>query len=225
MKNSLPNDWKEVLKEELDKEYFTNLENFVDEIYEEETCFPPKKEIFNALKWCSFKDTKVVIIGQDPYHGPGQANGLCFSVSDFIPHPPSLKNILKELVDDLNVAYPIHGNLEKWAKQGVLLLNDTLTVTKSNAGSHQKQGWSLFTDAIIKQVAFNKENIVFILWGGFAQKKGKLIDNDKHLVLKTGHPSPLSANRKLWFGNKHFSKTNNYLVENKLQPINWDLDT
>ena len=164
---------------------------------------------------------KVVIIGQDPYHGPGQANGLCFSVNDGVAFPPSLQNIFKELDSDLGVGIPLWGNLERWANQGVLLLNATLTVRKGEAGSHQKKGWETFTDAVIQQISDQKEHVVFLLWGGFAQKKGAKIDQTKHFVLTAGHPSPLSANRGFWFGNKSFSKTNMYLKELGIQEIDW----
>nr|MBP9602267.1 uracil-DNA glycosylase [Lutibacter sp.] len=157
----------------------------------------------------------------DPYHGPGQAHGLCFSVNEGIAHPPSLINIFKELNTDLDIPYPTSGNLERWAKQGVLLLNATLTVREHEAGSHQKKGWEQFTDAVIAAISENSENVVFLLWGGFAKKKGAKIDTKKHCVLTSGHPSPLSANRGYWFGNKHFSMVNNYLIENELRPVNW----
>ena len=163
----------------------------------------------------------MVIIGQDPYHGVGQANGLCFSVNENIAIPPSLKNIFKEIETDLNQPFPVHGNLEFWAKQGVLLLNATLTVRAHDAGSHQKKGWEKFTDTVISQISLKKENVVFLLWGGFAKKKGAKIDKDKHYVLTSGHPSPLSANRGFWFGNKHFSKTNTFLKSKELEIIKW----
>ncbi len=177
---------------------------------------PKRKRYF-----CSFNDLKVVIIGQDPYHGPNKANGLCFSVKDGISHPPSLINIFKEITTDLNQEYPQSGNLEKWAIQGVLLLNATLTVRVHEAGSHQKKGWETFTDEVIKQISTEKENVVFLLWGGFAKKKSKLIDKTKHHILESGHPSPLSANRGYWFGNKHFSKANAILNKIGEKPINW----
>ncbi|WP_396601223.1 uracil-DNA glycosylase [Algibacter sp. R77976] len=213
--------WKSYLKEEFKKDYFLELTEFVQSEYKQHTCFPPENQIFNAFNYCAFEDVKVVIIGQDPYHGEGQANGLCFSVHDGINHPPSLKNIFKEIESDLGEPYPESGNLMRWANQGVLLLNATLTVRAHEAGSHQKNGWEVFTDAIIKLLSAEKENIVFLLWGGFAKKKIKLIDVKKHCVLTSGHPSPLSANRGYWFGNKNFSETNKYLTKNKIKSIVW----
>ncbi|WP_159019959.1 uracil-DNA glycosylase [Algibacter sp. L3A6] len=200
--------WKPYLEAEFKKDYYKNLKTFVSKEYKESTCFPPEEAIFNAFNYCHFNDVKVVIIGQDPYHDHGQANGLCFSVADGVKHPPSLINIFKEIETDLSIPYPESGNLERWAKQGVLLLNATLTVRAHEAASHQKQGWETFTDAVIKTVSDNKENVIFLLWGGFAKKKAKLIDASKHLILTSGHPSPLSANRGYWFGNQHFSKVN-----------------
>ena len=177
--------------------------------------------IFNAFDTCHLDDLKVVIIGQDPYHNYNQANGLCFSVNDGVKHPPSLINIFKEIENDLGKPYPSSGNLERWAKQGVFLLNATLTVRAHEAGSHQKQGWETFTDAVIKMISDQKEHVVFLLWGGFAKKKAKLIDADKHHILTSGHPSPLSANRGYWFGNRHFSQTNNLLTSDGLDVIDW----
>lgn len=213
--------WKPFLEAEFSKSYFLDLLRFVKSDYKKHTCFPPENEIFNAFNYCHFKDVKVVIIGQDPYHDYGQANGLCFSVNDGIAHPPSLKNIFKEIESSLGVNYPESGNLKRWANQGVLLLNATLTVRAHNAGSHQKKGWEIFTDSVIKSISDKKENIVFLLWGGYAKKKIKLIDTKKHYVLSSGHPSPLSANRGYWFGNNHFIDTNKYLKENNLNTINW----
>lgn len=213
--------WKSVLSEEFEKPYFENLINFVKSEYATHTCYPKGNQIFSAFDHCHFDDVKVVIIGQDPYHGPNQANGLCFSVNDGIPFPPSLQNIFKEISTDLNVPLPPTGNLERWADQGVLLLNATLTVRQSEAGSHQKKGWETFTDAVIKKVSEEKSNVIFLLWGGFAQKKASLINGSKHLILNSGHPSPLSANRGFWFGNKHFSKANEYLKSIGKQEINW----
>jgi len=178
-------------------------------------------QIFNAFRKCNFQDLKVVIIGQDPYHNYNQANGLCFSVNENVKHPPSLINIFKEIETDLNIPYPKNGNLEHWAAQGVFLLNATLTVRAHEAGSHQKQGWETFTDAVIKTISDKKENVVFLLWGGFAKKKAKLIDAKKHHVLISGHPSPLSANRGYWFGNKHFSETNTILKQKNINKIEW----
>ena len=213
--------WKSYLMDEFEKPYFKSLARFVKEEYSKHTCFPPGNQIFNAMEYCHFNDIKVVIIGQDPYHGNGQANGLCFSVNDGIKHPPSLINIFKEIENDLGVPYPESGNLLRWAKQGVLLLNATLTVRAHEAGSHQGKGWETFTDAIIKIISDNKKNIVFLLWGNYAKKKRKLIDTQKHKILESGHPSPLSANRGLWFGNKNFSKTNFLLEQAFQEPITW----
>ena len=213
--------WKSYLNEEFEKDYYKELMLFVENEYKTNTCYPKISEVFNAFNYCHFNDIKVVIIGQDPYHGEGQANGLCFSVKDGVKYPPSLINIFKEIQNDLNIDYPENGNLLRWAKQGVLLLNATLTVRKGEAGSHQKKGWEIFTDTIIETISKDKEQIVFLLWGGYAKKKEKLIDATKHVVLKTGHPSPLSANRGYWFGNSCFSKTNVVLKLNKLEPIHW----
>ncbi len=213
--------WEKVLSPEFEKPYFTGLINFVKTEYQKYTCYPKGKNIFAAFDNCPFDKVKVVIIGQDPYHGPGQANGLCFSVHDGIPHPPSLINIFKELETDIKKTYPQSGDLSHWAKQGVLLINATLTVRAHQAGSHQRKGWETFTDAVIKTISEQKEGVVFLLWGGFAKSKGKLIDTSKHLILTSGHPSPLSANRGYWFGNKHFSKTNNYFLQKGEKPIEW----
>lgn len=213
--------WKPYLQEEFNKPYFKELTRFVKEEYQNNTCYPPGKEIFNAFELCPFDQVKVVIIGQDPYHGPNQAHGLCFSVNDGIPHPPSLINIFKEIETDLGIPYPKSGNLVRWAQQGVLLLNATLTVRAHNAGSHQNKGWEQFTNSVIKCVSQEKSNVVFLLWGGYAKQKMKLVDTKKHFVLTSGHPSPLSANRGYWFGNKQFSKTNSLLEQAGLQPIVW----
>jgi uracil-DNA glycosylase len=213
--------WEKVLSPEFEKPYFTDLINFVKTEYQQHTCYPKGKNIFAAFDNCPFDKVKVVIIGQDPYHGPGQANGLCFSVHDGIPHPPSLVNIFKELETDIKKPYPQSGDLSHWAKQGVLLINATLTVRAHQAGSHQRKGWETFTDAVIKTISGQKEGVVFLLWGGFAKSKGKLIDTSKHLILISAHPSPLSANRGYWFGNKHFSKTNNYFLQRGENPIEW----
>ena len=213
--------WKNQLRDEFNKDYFKSLIDFVKLEYKNHKCFPPGKQIFAAFDNCKFDNLKVVIIGQDPYHGVGQANGLCFSVQDGITHPPSLINIFKEIETDLGKPYPQSGNLEKWAKQGVLLLNATLTVRAHQAGSHQNKGWEQFTDAVIKRISDNKSNIVFLLWGSFAKKKASLIDASKHHILTCGHPSPLSANRGYWFGNKHFSKTNSLLQTMGSKPVNW----
>lgn len=213
--------WKHILNDELEKPYFHNLIDFVGSEYSSHTCYPNESQIFAAFDHCSFNDLKVVIIGQDPYHGVGQANGLCFSVNDGIPHPPSLINIFKEIESDLGLPVPSSGNLERWADQGVLLLNATLTVRAHEAGSHQKRGWEQFTDAVIARISEQKENVIFLLWGGFAKKKGGKIDTAKHHVLTSGHPSPLSANRGYWFENKHFSKVNDLLKDRGLVTINW----
>ncbi len=213
--------WKNILQPEFEKEKFKSLIDFVKTEYQTQQCFPKGKDIFAAFDHCPFNDLKVVIIGQDPYHGVGQANGLCFSVHDGVPHPPSLINIFKELTTDIAKAYPTSGDLSSWASQGVLLLNATLTVRAHQAGSHQKKGWEEFTDAVIQQISEKKENVVFLLWGGFAKKKGGKINKQKHHVLTTGHPSPLSANRGYWFGNKHFSQTNAYLKSIGQKEIEW----
>lgn len=213
--------WQSVLSPEFDKPYFGHLISFVKSEYAAKRCFPKGSEIFAAFDHCHFDDVKVVIIGQDPYHGFGQANGLCFSVNDGIPFPPSLINIFKEIQTDLEKPFPKTGNLERWADQGVLLLNATLTVREGEAGSHQGQGWETFTDAVIQKISDEKEHVVFLLWGGFAKRKGAKIDRKIHHVLETGHPSPLSANRGLWFGNKHFSKTNDYLKGLGKKAIEW----
>ncbi|WP_228236047.1 uracil-DNA glycosylase [Allomuricauda sp. M10] len=213
--------WKAHLNPEFDKPYFQQLIQFVKQEYQQNTCYPKGKDIFSAFDHCPFQETKVVIIGQDPYHGPGQANGLCFSVKDGIPHPPSLVNIFKEIKTDVAKPYPQSGNLERWADQGVLLLNATLTVRAHQAGSHQNKGWETFTDAVIKTVSSELEGVVFLLWGGFAKKKSALIDKSKHHILTSGHPSPLSANRGLWFGNNHFSKTNMLLQQMGKPAIDW----
>lgn len=216
----IENSWKKILQEEFEKDYFKSLSNFVSEEYSKHTIYPPAASIFNAFNLCPFHSIKVLILGQDPYHQPNQAHGLCFSVNEEMPIPASLKNIFKELNADLAIASPSNGNLERWAKQGVFLLNATLTVRDNEAGSHQNKGWEIFTDAIIKTLAAERENIVFILWGAYAQKKECLIDTSKHLVLKSPHPSPLSSYRG-FFGNKHFSKANEYLIRTKQVPINW----
>ncbi len=213
--------WQQVLESEYGKPYFQKLISFVKNEYATKRCFPLESEIFAAFNHCPFDKVKVVIIGQDPYHGFGQANGLCFSVNDGINFPPSLINIFKEIQSDLRLPIPISGNLERWADHGVLLLNATLTVRESEAGSHQKKGWETFTDAVIQKISDEKENMVFLLWGGFAKKKGAKINRSKHHILETGHPSPLSANRGLWFGNKHFSKTNTYLQSLGKKTIKW----
>jgi uracil-DNA glycosylase len=221
MQVKIADSWKNILHDEFEKPYFKELTLFVKKQYENYQCYPKGKDIFAAFDYCAFDDLKVVIIGQDPYHRPNQANGLCFSVKDGIPHPPSLVNIFKEIETDISKPYPQSGNLEKWAKQGVLLLNATLTVRAHEAGSHQKKGWETFTDKVIQQISKEKENVIFLLWGGFAKKKSKLIDKNKHHILTSGHPSPLSANRGYWFGNQHFSKTNTILKKLGKPKVEW----
>lgn len=213
--------WNGPLEKEFHKPYFKELIQFVKEEYNINVCYPKGKDIFAAFDHCTFEETKVVILGQDPYHGPNQANGLCFSVQDGIKHPPSLINIFKELQTDVGKTYPESGNLEAWAKQGILLLNATLTVRAHEAGSHQKKGWETFTDKVIKTLSDEKEGLVFLLWGGYAKKKAKLIDSTKHQILISGHPSPLSANRGYWFGNKHFSECNKILNARGNKSIAW----
>lgn len=212
--------WQQQLQAEFEKPYFAKLVNFVKHEYQHQQVYPPGKLIFNAFNHCTFAETKVVIIGQDPYHGAGQANGLCFSVADGVRKPPSLQNIFKEVASDLGVPVPESGNLERWARQGVLLLNATLTVRSHTPGSHQQKGWEVFTDAVIKAIATQKKQVVFMLWGAYAQKKGAIIDATRHLVLASAHPSPFAAHRG-FFGNKHFSKCNAYLQEHGKQPIDW----
>lgn len=212
--------WKSKLKEEFEKEYFLVLAEFIKKEYQSKTIYPPGGQIFNAFNLCPFDKVKAVVIGQDPYHGPGQAHGLCFSVKEGVDFPPSLINIFKEIELDLGLPRPKSGNLERWASQGVLLLNATLTVRAHQAGSHQKKGWEEFTDSVINVLNKEKNNIVFFLWGAYAQRKGESIDRKKHLVLESVHPSPLSASRG-FFGNKHFSRCNDYLNKNGIEPINW----
>lgn len=213
--------WKEVLGAEFDKQYFVDLTKLVREEYLHYQCFPPGKLIFNAFNLCPFNDVKVVIIGQDPYHEPRQAMGLSFSVSDGVMMPPSLINIFKEIEADLGTPMPRNGDLTRWAEQGVLLLNATLTVRAHQANSHQRLGWQQFTDAAIKALSDRRDHLVFMLWGGYARSKRVLIDRNKHLVLESVHPSPLSANRGGWFGNHHFSRCNDYLKANGEEPIKW----
>ena len=212
--------WKSHLSAEFEKPYFKELIDFVKTEYSEAVVYPPGKEIFRAFDKCDFSQVKVVIIGQDPYHGAGQANGLCFSVRDGVRIPPSLVNIFKEIQADLGKPIPQSGDLERWASQGVLLLNATLTVRGSSPGSHQKKGWEVFTDAVIETISNQKENLVFLLWGAYAQKKGQVIDRNKHLVLMSAHPSPFSADSG-FFGCKHFSKANAYLKSKGLKEIDW----
>ncbi|AOR29297.1 uracil-DNA glycosylase, family 1 [Formosa sp. Hel1_33_131] len=213
--------WRSHLEPEFKKPYFETLDVFVHAEYGLHPCYPPFNQIFNAFESCAFEAVKVVIIGQDPYHGEGQANGLCFSVNEGMPHPPSLKNIFKELETDLKLPVPSSGDLSPWANQGVLLLNATLSVRAKEAGSHQKHGWEKFTNEVIKTLSRERSDLVFLLWGSFAKNKIRFIDTEKHTVLQTGHPSPLSANRGYWFGNKHFSKTNEVLKSLGKSPIQW----
>ena len=220
MQVKIEKSWQEVLQVEFDKPYFESLVSFVKQEYASNTIFPPAGQIFNAFNTCPFNNVKVVILGQDPYHGPGQAHGLCFSVNDGIQFPPSLQNIFKEITSDLGIPVPKTGNLTRWAEQGVLLLNATLTVRASQAGSHQGKGWEEFTDAVIKTISEKAENVVFILWGSYAIKKKTLINASKHCILTAPHPSPLSSYRG-FFGCKHFSQTNTYLTSKGKTPIEW----
>ena len=220
MNVQIEDSWKKHLAPEFEADYFSRLTNFVRDEYAQYTVYPPGKLIFNAFNSCPFDKVKVVIIGQDPYHEPGQAHGLCFSVNDGVPFPPSLQNIFKEIASDLGTPAPTSGNLTRWTEQGVLLMNATLTVRAHQPGSHQNKGWETFTDAAIRHLAEEREHLVFILWGSYAQKKGAMIDRNKHLILSSAHPSPLSAYRG-FFGSGHFSKTNKYLLEHGIEPINW----
>ncbi len=217
------NSWQNVLSAEIQKPYFEDLMQSVDQEYQNTICYPPKELIFAAFNYCDYKDLKVVIIGQDPYHGENEANGLCFSVNDKMKIPPSLRNIFREMNDDLGTIFmPNSGNLEHWANQGILLLNATLTVKKDMPNSHKHLKWNVFTDEVIRLVSDKKQNVVFLLWGNFAHQKSKFIDEKKHLILKSGHPSPMSANQGKWFGNKHFSQTNTYLKSIEKPEINWN---
>lgn len=213
--------WAERLGKEFAQPYFSQLTDFVRHEYATTTCYPPGRLIFNAFNLCPFDSVKVVIIGQDPYHEAGQAMGLSFSVPDGVAMPPSLQNIFKEIQGDLGIGVPQSGNLTRWAEQGVLLLNATLTVRAHQAGSHQRHGWERFTDAAISRLSEGRDHLVFILWGGYARSKASLIDRSRHLVLESVHPSPLSANRGGWFGNHHFSRCNEYLAGHGMDPINW----
>ena len=217
------NDWDEILENEFKKDYFYNLLKFVQGEYARKTVYPPKKEVFKAFRYTPYHNLKVVILGQDPYHGEGEAEGLSFSVKDGIRKPPSLVNIFKELQNDLGYDIPKSGSLVPWAKQGVLLLNTVLTVIKDQAASHKDIGWEQFTDEVIKIINKKEEPVVFILWGGFARSKKKLITNPKHLIIESAHPSPLSAYHG-FFGSKPFSKTNDFLIKNKIKPINWKIN-
>ncbi len=220
MEVQIEESWKARLQPEFDKDYFRNLTGFVREEYKKGPVYPPGRLIFNAFNLCPFDRVKVVIIGQDPYHGPGQAHGLCFSVNDGVQFPPSLVNIFKEIKSDIGTDMPLSGNLTRWAQQGVLLLNSILTVRAHQAGSHQNQGWEMFTDAVIRLLAEEREHLVFLLWGAYAQRKGAFIDRSKHLVLASAHPSPLSAYHG-FFGNRHFSQTNAYLKAHGETEIKW----
>ncbi|HIT81016.1 MAG TPA: uracil-DNA glycosylase [Candidatus Caccoplasma merdavium] len=212
--------WREKLQSEFDAPYFAQLTDFVRHEYATTRVYPPGSQMFAAFDACPFDKVKVVILGQDPYHEPGQAHGLCFSVNDGVPFPPSLQNIFKEIHDDIGTPIPMSGDLSRWAHQGVLLLNATLTVRAHQAGSHQNKGWEQFTDAVIHRLAQDREHLVFILWGAYAQRKGEFIDRSRHLVLQSPHPSPLSAHRG-FFGNRHFSRANEYLVAHGIEPVLW----
>lgn len=216
----MANDWKAQLEDEFKEPYFLNLKSFVRREYQRNTCYPKGKEIFSCFDHCPFEQTKVVILGQDPYHGPNQANGLCFSVHKGIPFPPSLRNIFKEIQDDLGKPLPSDGDLSRWARQGVLLLNATLTVQAAQAGSHQNKGWETFTDRVVEKLSEEKKDLVFLLWGAYAQKKGSFINRSAHLVLSAAHPSPFSAHNG-FFGCRHFSKANAFLTEKNISPIDW----
>lgn len=220
MKVNIDPTWGEQLQTEFEAPYFSQLTEFVRAEYAAGPCYPPGPEIFNAFNLCPFNEVKVVIIGQDPYHGPGQAEGLCFSVKDGVRQPPSLVNIFKEVAADTGHAAPASGSLRRWAEQGVLLLNATLTVRAHMAASHAGHGWETFTDAVISRLSAQREHLVFILWGSYAQKKGAVIDRTRHLVLTSAHPSPLSAYHG-FFGNHHFTRCNDYLTQHGLAPINW----
>ncbi|MBN1253623.1 MAG: uracil-DNA glycosylase [Bacteroidales bacterium] len=220
MNIKIEDSWKKLLEDEFEKDYFKNLVEFVKSEYKTQSIYPPGNKIFNAFDFCHLDNLKVVILGQDPYHGKGQANGLCFSVRNGIKKPPSLVNIFKEIKDDLGLEIPESGNLERWAKQGILLLNATLTVRASSPGSHQNKGWEIFTDSLIKKISEQKKDIVFLLWGAYAQKKEELINSSKHYILKSAHPSPFSAHRG-FLGNKHFSMTNDFLNKKNIEKISW----
>lgn len=220
MEDLLPPSWKSILTDECSKPYFLKLTTLVQTAYRNHTIFPQSESIFNALSLCPFENVRVVILGQDPYHGQHQAHGLCFSVQTGVKIPPSLKNIYKEIQNDIGNPIPSSGNLAHWAEQGVLLLNSSLTVEESKPGSHQKFGWEHFTDTIIKTISNDKERVVFLLWGNFARSKASLIDSTRHLILEAPHPSPLSAYTG-FFGCKHFSQTNDYLTDHQHTPIKW----
>jgi len=224
MQIKIDKSWANMMKDFMTSDRYKSLMSFLEKEYQEETIFPKKDDIFRAFELTPTTELKVVILGQDPYHGYGQAHGLCFSVADGIKQPPSLRNIIKELIDDMDIPASKCGNLSNWAQQGVLMLNATLTVREKQAGSHQKQGWEDFTDELMHKISDNYEDIVFILWGNFAQKKAKLIDNNKHYIIKGVHPSPLSAHRG-FFGSKPFSETNKFLISKNIEPINWEIPT
>ena len=217
------NNWKNFIKEEEKKEYYQNLQKFIEEEYKEKEIFPKKTDVFKAFELTDFNNVKVVILGQDPYHGENQAEGLSFSVKNNQKKPPSLRNIFKELEEDMNIKYPDNNSLISWAEEGVLLLNSTLTVEKGKPGSHQKKGWEIFTDNVIKKLNENSNHIVFILWGNFAKEKEKLLTNENHYVIKSAHPSPFSAYNG-FFGSKPFSKANEFLIRNNIKPINWNIE-
>ena len=220
MEIKIESGWNKQLSDEFEKPYFASLTGFIRSEYETQKIYPPGKLVFNAFEKCPFDKTKVVILCQDPYHEPGQAHGLCFSVPDGVSFPPSLQNIFKEIKNDLDISVPVSGNLERWAEQGVFLLNATLTVRAHQAGSHQNKGWESFTDKVIQTLSESQDHLVFLLWGAYAQRKGELINASNHLILKSVHPSPLSAHRG-FFGNHQFSKTNEYLINHGKEPINW----
>ncbi|MGB1040778.1 MAG: uracil-DNA glycosylase [Flavobacteriales bacterium] len=222
LKTLIPANWQTKLSKEIDSEYFNKLSQFLTKEYKTEICFPPEKYIFRAFENCSFENTKVVILGQDPYHGDGQAHGLSFSVPIGVKFPPSLRNIFKELSSDMEIQVPFQGDLSHWTQQGVLLLNATLTVRKSEPGSHQKRGWEEFTDSVIKEISNQKDSVVFLLWGKFAEQKTELIDASKHCIITSAHPSPFSAHRG-FLGSEPFSKTNKYLKKKGLNEIDWEL--
>jgi uracil-DNA glycosylase len=222
LNHNFPEGWHDFFEEIYKEEFFKKLEEKVTQEYQTSVCFPPINQIFRAFELCSLQDLKVVIIGQDPYHGLGQANGLCFSVNPGVKFPPSLANIVKELQNDVFLKTPLTGDLTPWGSQGVLLLNATLTVRQKQAGSHQKLGWEIFTDSVIRYISDHKKEVVFLLWGAFAHKKGNVIDSNKHIILKCGHPS-FALSHKQWFGNKHFSKTNAILRSMNKEPIDWQL--
>lgn len=221
MQELIESNWKKRMQKSLNMPYFKRLSSFIEDQYSHHCCYPNYSKIFEAINLCPFNQVKVVLLGQDPYHAQGQAHGLSFSVPKGVKHPPSLANIFKELQSDLEISYPENGSLKRWSMQGVLLLNTIFTVRRHEPGSHKNRGWEIFTDDIIKKISEEREDVVFMLWGRYAQKKEKLINSKKHLILKSGHPSPLSANRGYWYGNKHFSQCNTYLKSKNKKEINW----